>query len=171
MTVARRFTARHNTGIPAEPQRDIKMPSLAATFRASLARQMEGYKERVAASVKRERLRHGQEVMEVAYRIGVDKRTYERWEGAETTPRLGNFQALADLWDVEISDLRPDLEAEQDQLQRLEEKVDELQEAMDDLVEAASLLLAGRGDADDAQRFEQAAEQRRERRQAGSRNG
>lgn len=101
------------------------MPSLAATFRTSLARQMEGYKDRVAANVRRQRLRHGQEVMEVAYRIGVDKRTYERWEEAKTTPRLGNFQALADLWEVEISDLRPDLEAEADQLQRLEAKLDE----------------------------------------------
>lgn len=50
------------------------MPSLAATFRASLARQMEGYKERVAASVKRERLRHGQEVMEVAWSMSFKRR-------------------------------------------------------------------------------------------------
>lgn len=145
------------------------MPSLAATFRASLARQMEGYKERVAANVKRQRLRHGQEVMEVAYRIGVDKRTYERWEGAETAPRLGNFQALADLWDVEISDLRPDLEAEADQLQRLEEKVDEIQATLDELADATALLLAGKGEAADAQQFEKARKARRAKRRADSR--
>lgn len=89
---------------------------------------MADYRKRIAQKMRLERERRGQRPIDVAYAIGVDKRTYERWEGAEVEPRLSNLRALAEEWGVEIKDLRPDLEAEEEQLSRIEEKLDALLE-------------------------------------------
>lgn len=125
---------------------------------------MAGYKERIADEIKRQRVLHGEDPLDVAYAIKVNPRTYERWESAEREPRLSNLRALASHWEVEIADLRPDLEAEEKQLERLEGKLDliiehlglEAEGAADepddvDLLTAAeepSARLAGRGSAE-----------------------
>lgn len=133
---------------------------------------MAGYQKRLAERVRYEREKMALSRDELALRTGLSAKTIERIEEERVAnPQGGTIRTLANAFKLEAEELRPPDEIEEDQLQRLEEKVDELQEAMDDLLDAASLLLAGGGDAADVQRFEQAAEQRRERRQAGSRNG
>lgn len=109
---------------------DIGMPWEIPAFRRNVARQMEECKqrlaERIAENIQRERLKHGQNPGDVAYRIGVNPRTYERWEEATTIPQPHNFKALAEEWEVEITDLRPDLEAEQRQLDHIEHMLEAL---------------------------------------------
>jgi transcriptional regulator with XRE-family HTH domain len=97
------------------------MPVQNPDFRRSVAAQMEDYKRRMAQTIKRERLRHGQKPADIAYKIGVDKRTYERWEEAETAPQPPNLRALADEWELDVSDLRPDLQGEAERLTRIEQ--------------------------------------------------
>lgn len=97
------------------------MPVQSPDFRRTVAAQMEDYQRRMAANIKRERLRHGQKPADVAYKIGIDKRTYERWEEAKTAPQPGNLKELADEWGIDVSDLRPDLEAETARLTRIEQ--------------------------------------------------
>jgi len=109
------------------------MPVQSPDFRRTVAAQMEDYKRRMAATIKRERLRHGQKPSDVAYKIGVDKRTYERWEEAETAPQPPNLRALAEEWDLDVSDLRPDLQAEADQLNRIEQKLDRVLKRWEEL--------------------------------------
>ena len=96
------------------------MPVQNPNLRHTVALQMERYKERLAANMKRERLRHGQKPADIAYKIGIDKRTYERWEEAATAPQPENLKALADEWATTVDSLRPDLQAEADQLDRIE---------------------------------------------------
>lgn len=100
------------------------MPVQSPDFRRTVAAQMEDYKRRMADQIKRERLKHGQRPADIAYKIGVDKRTYERWEEAEVTPQPPNLRALADEWGLAIEDLRPDLLGEADQFNRIEQKLD-----------------------------------------------
>lgn len=83
----------------------------------------------MAATMKRQRLLHGQKPADIAYKIGVDKRTYERWEEGKTAPQPRNLKDLADQWQIKVTDLRPDLEAEAARLARIEEKLDRLLEA------------------------------------------
>lgn len=98
----------------------------------SFARQMEEYcKQRTADLIKTERLRHGENPRDVAYALGIDTRTYERWEAGDTMPQPSNFKALSEHWGIPITELRPDLEAEQAQLDRIEEKLDEILKRLD----------------------------------------
>lgn len=115
-------------------QHDTETPSIAQRLRHRLAAQMEGYKDRIASQIRRQRLLHGQEPMEVAYKVGVDKRTYERWEAGQSVPRTSNFRALSALWEVPMSDLRPDLEAEGERLEQLESQVEEIHSMLRQLV-------------------------------------
>lgn len=119
-----------------------ELPGIAPALRRKLAREMEDYRDRVAERIKRQRLSRGQDPIDVAYAIGVNVRTYERWESGERLPQLANFRRLAEEWGVQISDLRPDLEAEAEQLQRLEEKVDAMVETMEQLRKGVALVLA-----------------------------
>lgn len=107
------------------------MPVQSPDLRRTVALQMERYKERLALNMKRERLKHGQKPADIAYRIGVDKRTYERWEEGSTAPQPGNLKQLADEWTTTVDALRPDLQAETDQLNRIEAKLDRLLVAAD----------------------------------------
>lgn len=107
------------------------MPVQNPNLRHTVALQMENYKARLAQNMKRERLRHGQKPSDVAYKLGIDKRTYERWEEAETSPQPSNLKALADEWMTTVDALRPDLQAEAEQLNRIEAKLDRLLQAAD----------------------------------------
>jgi transcriptional regulator with XRE-family HTH domain len=106
------------------------MPSQLPAFRLTVAARMEDYRERMAANIARERRRRGESPLEIAVAIGVDKRTVERWEAGEREPQTKKLRALADHWQVAITDIRPDLEAEErelrDQLGRIEAKLDAL---------------------------------------------
>lgn len=103
------------------------MPSQLPAFGLTVAARMEGYRERLAANITRERKRRGESPMDLAFAIGVDKRTVERWEAGEREPQTKKLKALADHWSVDVGELRPDLEAEEralrDQLDRIEAKL------------------------------------------------
>jgi transcriptional regulator with XRE-family HTH domain len=87
---------------------------------------MDGYRSRLARNMERERLRHGQSAEEIARKIDVNKRTYERWEEGEREPQPKNLLALAEAWEVQIDDLRPDLRREAETLDRIELKLNQL---------------------------------------------
>jgi transcriptional regulator with XRE-family HTH domain len=87
---------------------------------------MESYNGRLAANIKRERERHGEDPADTARRIDVSPRTYERWESGERKPQLANLAALVEAWGIEIEDLRPDLKKEAETLERIETKLDRL---------------------------------------------
>lgn len=121
------------------------LPVQSPDLRRTVALQMEQYKERLAQNMKRQRLLNGQKPADIAYLIGVDKRTYERWEEAETAPQPTNLKALADQWKTTVDALRPDLQAEGDQLNRIEKKLDRVLDWIDAQETGAEL---DRGDAD-----------------------
>lgn len=112
-------------------QADIAMPLQMRALRRTVAAQMCNYRERLAANIKRERTVRGQSTMDVAYAIGVDKRTYERWEEAKVDPRPGNLRSLADQWAVDVTQLKPDLAAEEAQLDRIENGLKQLLDHFD----------------------------------------
>jgi transcriptional regulator with XRE-family HTH domain len=123
------------------------MPVQSPDFRRTVAKQMEDYRQRMALQIKRERLRHGQRPQDIAYKINVDKRTYERWEEGEVSPQPPNLKALADEWGVDIEILRPDLQREAEMLSRIEVKIDRLLKHLElpievDLSESPEQVLA-----------------------------
>lgn len=106
------------------------MPSQLPAFRLTVAARMEDYRERMAANIARERKRRGETPLELAVAIGVDKRTVERWETGEREPQIKKLRGLAEHWHIPVTQIRPDLEAEErdlrDQLNRIEAKLDAL---------------------------------------------
>lgn len=94
------------------------------SFRHTVALQMESYNERIAARIKRERERRGEDPEDAARRAAISLRTYERWEAGERKPQLKNLAALAEAWGVGIEKLRPDLEEDAERLERIETKLD-----------------------------------------------
>lgn len=123
------------------------MPSQLPAFGLTVAARMEGYRERLAVNITRERKRRGESPMDLAFAIGVDKRTVERWEAGEREPQTKKLKALADHWSVDVGDLRPDLEAEEralrDQLDRIEAKLDALLRVLD--VDPAAITVPHHG--------------------------
>jgi transcriptional regulator with XRE-family HTH domain len=128
------------------------MPSHFPAFALSVARRMEGYRERLAENIKLERQRRGETPVETAVAIGVDPRTLERWESGQREPQTKKLKALADYWGLEISALRPDLEAEErelrDQLNRLEIGQDRIAARLDQLLAVLTRPAAHDGDDD-----------------------
>lgn len=93
-------------------------------FRTSVALAMEGYKERMADNIRKAREAKALGPGEVADKIGVSARTVERWEGGESAPQRPNLRKLAELFGVEVDDLRPDLPPDAETLERIEAKLD-----------------------------------------------
>jgi transcriptional regulator with XRE-family HTH domain len=114
------------------------MPSQFPAFRLTVAQQMQpkALRERVGRRIRAARLKEGLEPRDLAYRLHVDERTLERWEGGEVYPQLRNRKALAESLELlSLDDLQPDLEAEErelrDQLDRIEETVNQLENKLD----------------------------------------
>lgn len=107
-------------------QIDTEMPSQVPAFRRTVALLMADYRQRIAAKIRYERELRGEDPIDVAYGIGVHLRTYERWEAGEVQPQRRNLRALAARWGIEVRDLRPDLEADEHQLSRIEIAIAEL---------------------------------------------
>ena len=110
------------------------MTSQLPTFRLTVARQMEAYKERFAARLNAELIRRGEQPREMATALNIEPRTVERWAAGERFPQRRHLKAAADYLGVSVDELRPDLEAEErklrDQLDRIEEKLDEVLEIL-----------------------------------------
>lgn len=109
---------------------DIEVSSQSPAFLRSVNERMEAYRERLAAKVRAEMAQRGEGPGDLAYNIGVEPRTVERWLAGESEPRRRNFKAMSEHWGVPITELRPDLEEEERQLQaqldRIEAKLDVL---------------------------------------------
>lgn len=101
---------------------ELTMPSQIPAFRRTVALRMAGHRERIAARIRNDRERQGIEPIDFARKIGVNLRTLERWELAETTPQLRHAKALSDATGRPVTDFRPDLQNEEDAvLERLGE--------------------------------------------------
>lgn len=109
---------------------DFSMSSQSATFRRTVAARMEAYQQRVAANIRRELERRGEQPKDLAYHLGINPRTPERWLAGSSLPQPRHFKGMAEYFGVQVSDIKPDLEAEEqairDQLDRIEEKLDEI---------------------------------------------
>lgn len=107
------------------PRREVASQSLA--MRLTLQRQMADYKERVAERIALTRERQGMSRETLAYKAGVSVKQLGRIEAGESDPRLSTVRKLADALDATVTDLRPDLEAEErelrDQLDRIETSI------------------------------------------------
>lgn len=133
-----------------------------------VARQMEGHRERIAARIRKEAAKRGESAPDLAHALGVYTSTAERWFRGARMPQRRHRVELAEHWGLELDWAEIDLATEE---QDVRDQLDRIEEALDDLVPAVAVLLADVGDEKLARRIEQAAEQRRERRQEGSDNG
>lgn len=161
----------HRAIVPAYVGRKsdgFRMTAQLPAFRLTVAAGMDGYRERLAANIARERKRRGESPLDLAVAIGVDKRTVERWESGERDPQTKKLKALADHWDLDVGVLRPDLEAEERavraQLDRIEAMLEGLYRAL--IGEEAPAAMAPQGRVDHpldqvvAPELEAAAEER-----------
>ena len=125
---------------------DSEMSYQSAAFRRTVAERMEAYRDRIAARIKAEMDRRGEDPRDLGYAIGVRDRTIERWLAKESEPRTRNLKALAEHWELELSELRPDLEEEE---RRLQAQLDRMESKLDMLLEHADITvpepLAGPG--------------------------
>lgn len=107
-----------------------KMSSHFPTFRLTVAARMADYQQRMAEQIRRERERRGWRREDLAQKTGASYRQIERWETGKSRPQIANRIALAEVFEMDLADLFPDLEAEEealrDQLDRIESKLDEL---------------------------------------------
>lgn len=141
------------------------LPSQFPAFRLMVARQMEGHRERIATRIRREAAKRGESAPDLAHALGVYPSTAERWFRGDRTPQRRHRKDLAEHWGLEPDWAEIDLATEE---QDVRDQLDRIEEALEDLVGATALLLADAGDQKIARRIEQAAEQRRKRRQGGS---
>jgi transcriptional regulator with XRE-family HTH domain len=117
-----------NGHVNADGQVSSQFPS----FPATVARQMEGYRERIGQRIAAARKGKGWERDDLAHYSKVSGRTIQRIESGNTeAPRRATLEALADTLDIPLDELRPPdpYEVEQDfreQVDRIEEKLDYL---------------------------------------------
>ena len=125
-------------------------------FRHSVAHAMEGYRERMAANIKEAREAKALGPGEVADKIGVSPRAVERWESGQSLPQRANLRKLAELFEVDVSDLRPDSPPDAEALERIEAKLDLLLDAaglpidFDSIVDRLQTRIAEAGQPKDA---------------------
>lgn len=104
------------------------MSSQNPTFRLTVAARMADYQKRMADQIRREREKRGWRREDLAQLTGASYRQIERWEGGKSRPQIANRLALAEAFEMELSELFPDIEAEEEalraQLNRIEEKLD-----------------------------------------------
>jgi ribosome-binding protein aMBF1 (putative translation factor) len=107
-----------------------RMPSQFPALRLTLARQMEGYQERIARRIQKEAAKNGEAAIDLAQSMRVHPSTVERWFRAERTPQRRHRKELAAHWDLPLDVFEFDLEAEEmevrEQLSRIETKLDRL---------------------------------------------
>jgi transcriptional regulator with XRE-family HTH domain len=105
-----------------------KAPSQIPDFRRRLARQMADYRKRTAERIIEARERQGLDREPLALRAGISVKQLRRIERGQSNARLSTIRKIADALELQVTDLRPDLEAEEEvlhaQLERIEEKVD-----------------------------------------------
>ncbi|MDQ3935357.1 MAG: helix-turn-helix domain-containing protein [Actinomycetota bacterium] len=89
---------------------------------------MADYQQRVAERIVHHRERQGLSREALAYKAGMSVKQLRRIERGESDPRLSTVRRLADALDVEIPELRPDLEAEE---QALQERLDAIDAKLD----------------------------------------
>lgn len=95
---------------------------------------MADYQRRMARRIQSERERLGLSHLELAAKVGTTDRSVRRWEAGASEPQPRHLRALAETFDLQVTDLRPNLEAEEaavrDQLDRIESKLDLLVSAL-----------------------------------------
>lgn len=123
---------------------NYQMSSQSPAFRRTVAERMEASRDRIAAKIKAEMDRRGEDPLDLSREIGVRDRTIERWLAKESEPRKRNLKALATHWGLEVSDIQPDLEEEERelaaQLTRIEEGQKAIHEKLDRLTDLAEAL-------------------------------
>ena len=94
------------------------MSSQLPTFRITVAAQMAEYQQRIAEQIRKEREKRGWRREDLAQKTGASYRQIERWETAKSRPQAANLKKLADVFKIDVSVLRPDLEAEEEELRQ-----------------------------------------------------
>lgn len=88
---------------------------------------MADYQKRMADQIRKEREKRGWRREDLAQKTGASYRQIERWETGKSRPQIANRMALAEVFELPLDELFPDLEAEEEalrqQLDRLEGEV------------------------------------------------
>jgi transcriptional regulator with XRE-family HTH domain len=109
---------------------DRRLTSQSPAFKRTVAVLMGDYQRRIARRIQSEREKLSLSHLELAAKVGTTDRTVRRWEAGETEPQPRHLRALADTFGLEVADIRPNLEAEENavrgQLDRIEAKLDRL---------------------------------------------
>jgi transcriptional regulator with XRE-family HTH domain len=99
-------------------------------LRLTLARQMADYRERMATRIAEEREAQSLSREALAHRSGVSYKTIKRIEERKSgRPRAITVRRLAEGLGIDPTELKPPVEAEEDQLDRIEAKLNRLLEA------------------------------------------
>jgi transcriptional regulator with XRE-family HTH domain len=113
---------------------DRRLTSQSPAFKRTVAVLMGDYQRRIARRIQSEREKLSLSHLELAAKVGTTDRTVRRWEAGETEPQPRHLRALADTFGLEVADIRPNLEAEENavrgQLDRIEAKLDRLLAAL-----------------------------------------
>lgn len=109
------------------------------TFPRTVRKQMVGFKERLAERIIEAREQRGWDQGELAYRAKVDKKTIQRLEKAQVDrPRPSTMRQLATALEVQVADLRPDMQTEEKnlraQLDRIDQRVQAIALAVNELL-------------------------------------
>lgn len=91
---------------------------------------MADYQHRVAENIIRAREQAGYDREPFALRAGISVKQLRRIEQGKSSPRLGTIRKIAETAGVKITDIRPDLDEEEEgvreQLDRIESALEEL---------------------------------------------
>lgn len=107
-----------------------EITSQIPAFRRTLQREMADYQQRVADSIIRAREKAGYDREPFALRAGISVKQLRRIEQGKSSPRLGTIRKIADTAGVPITDIRPDLDEEEEairaQLDRIEKHLENI---------------------------------------------
>jgi transcriptional regulator with XRE-family HTH domain len=96
-------------------------------LRLTLARQMADYRERMATRIQEERKAQSLSREELASRAGVSYKTIKRIEERKVgDPRAVTIRRIAEGLKIDATELKPAVEQEESQLERIEEKMDRI---------------------------------------------
>lgn len=113
------------------------------TFRRSVTRKMVGFKERLAERIVEARELKGWDQRELAYRSKLTEKTIGRLEkGQVDKPRPSTMRQLAEALEVEIADLRPDMETEEKNLRAQLDRIEKLVADNAETIDAMAMQLA-----------------------------
>jgi transcriptional regulator with XRE-family HTH domain len=102
-------------------------------LRLTLARQMADYRERMATRILEERKSQSLSREALAHKSGVSYKTIKRIEERKNDgePRAVTIRRLAEGLGIDPTELRPPVEQEEDQLNRIEQKLDRVLELLE----------------------------------------